>query len=195
MTKLAMLLRRALRALGGEVIIAMACRLLQKPLTVRVHAVPKFVVKDWFKENNNSPGKAKVRINYVSNSFLGRFFSKVEENVPAAGLTIHTLTKTFTAEQLLEKFESLPAIHLAHIWELLTNQGRGQRGDLLVNRDPNATGYARDNICIVTDRYGFPAIVSIFWSAHYGGWLINVYSGYDGCVRWDAGSQVILLVA
>lgn len=176
-------LRWAIRSIGGEAIIKKAHRILDRILVVRVHSTRRFIVKDHFQVNINSPYRSKVHINYVNDKFNEHFSRKVDDNVPAAELTVHTLTKDYQTFPLLEIPGSHVDTYLAHVWELISRQGNGQKGDLLTNSDPNAVGNANDNIFFILDDRGERLLVSVFWSAHHGGWMVNAYSA-EQISRW-----------
>lgn len=159
MMKLGMRFRRALRALGGEAIITMACRLLRKMLTVRVQAVPKFVVRDHFRAHSFTERfrGVEVNINSLDEHFKAHFLDVVEEDVPAAELMGVTLTDRHSVTEFFQRCGDRAETALAHIWELLAKQGQCQKGDLVVGQNTK-------NSFLVSDGDGTPWEIRI-WSA------------------------------
>ncbi|MGI0134738.1 MAG: hypothetical protein ACREBW_07270, partial [Candidatus Micrarchaeaceae archaeon] len=137
--------------------------------------------KDKFRERKSVDG---VQITWIGSNFQNNFGRKVEENVAAAELKIH---------KLLEASRDMPIIHelggeevaettLAHMWEMLKRQGRGESGTLLVN------GYA--NILYIRDVNSVLWAVDCGWHSVNRGWGVGAGSvGFPG--RWGGGGRVV----
>ncbi|MEK7525572.1 MAG: hypothetical protein AAB561_00960 [Patescibacteria group bacterium] len=154
--------------------------LLEVVCTVAVSAVEHFAAADHFKVDTGDT--TIVRIGYLGDNFRANLLSKVEKNVPAAELVVHRLTKNSLDKDIREELGAdCEETTLAHLWEMLTRQSRGQKGNLLTN------GYA--NICYIKDAKGKLWAVNVYWDADFGGWHVCAGS-VEYPLRWIAGYQV-----
>lgn len=154
--------------------------LLEVVCTVAVSAVERFAAADHFKVDTSD--SAVVKIGDMGDNFRANFLSKVEKNVPAAELVVRRLTKNALDKDIREELGSdCEETTLAHLWEMLTRQSRGQKGNLLTN------GYA--NICYIKDAKGKLWAVDVRWDAYYDGWRV-LASSVGVPHRWLAGFQV-----
>ena len=125
----------------------------------------------------------EVNIGWTGSNFDQHFFDKVEENIPDATLAIHRLeTGSLDAQIRKELGQEREEIALAHFFDLLKKQSKGQTGNMLVN------GYA--NIAYIRDKDGNLWAVGAYWLSvdHY--WDIDARSVEDPN-GWDTGRQVV----
>jgi len=145
--------------------------------SISVPAVSKFVASEAFGDDNSAGIKF-----YLGGNFKTNFLGKIEENIPAAELNIHGLTKSsldapIRAELGAEHEET----KLAHLYELLKKQARGEAGNLLVS------GYW--NVFYMKDVAGNLWAVIARWNAGHREWYVSARSVTNPS-EWDAGSQV-----
>ena len=156
--------------------------LLEPVSMVTVPAVESFSAVDKFRKDTVDG----VVIGYIWDGFRDQFLvngGKKEENVPAQNLRIHKLRQGSVDGPIIEELggEGIVETNLAHVWELLKNQGQGQSGDLLTNGNAN--------IFYVRTTVGGLWAVYCYWDAGYRCWRVSAYPvTYPS--GWDAGYQV-----
>jgi len=160
--------------LSGELVIKTP-ELLRQVVTVPVDGVKKFVVTDHFKVGTVN----SVRIAWLGDNFEQVMLGKVEENIPAATLTAHALTKASLDAPIMVELSNRAETFLAHLWELLRKQPKGESGALLTN--------SCANIFYVRETDGNLCVVSADWGS--GGWHVGARS-VGNPLRWGAGCQV-----
>jgi hypothetical protein len=152
--------------------------LLREVTTVSVGSSEKFVAAEHF--TNSSSAGIKF---WLGDNFKTNFFGKIEENVPAAELNIHTLTKaslhaSIRAELGAEHEET----KLTHLYELLKKQPKGESAALLTN------GIA--NIFYIRDTKGELWAVHAYWDVGNRDWYVYA-SSVAHPSEWHAGHQVV----
>ena len=145
--------------------------------SIELPAVECFVASKKFVTNSTPDG---VRLYFVSDNIKTNFLAKVEKDVAAAALYSHRLTKDSLDKSILDELGDRATTTLAHLWELLKKQPKGEKGVLLTN------GYA--NIFYVEDVNGNRWAVYAYWSAG-SGWCVGALSVSDPD-GWDAGRVV-----
>lgn len=176
------------RFLRGEVCLTSVVtkpntEILELISTVAVGATTdKFVAKEKFVRDTGC--KAKVKISYLGDNFLGWFLkgdSKTEDPINEQTLRYSKLRESSVDGPIIaelggaEKSETT----LSEMFSLMEKQGKGEDGVLLNN------GYA--NIFCIKDSAGVLRTVSVCWSG--GGWRVNASSVEDPR-RWSDGDQV-----
>lgn len=154
-----------------------ASQLLQRVTSIKVLAVNQFVASDRFKENETVNG---VKFAWFGGNFKANFLDKVETEVEACEIKIHTLLRASRDLVIRSEIgEEQEETKLAHLWQLLKFQENGGKGALLTN------GYA--NIFYIRDTNGVLWAVVARW--HGDGWILSAYSiGHAGV--WDADGRV-----
>ncbi len=148
--------------------------LLKRVNHVTVSAVKKFAAADHFKVGN-------AGIVWIGENFETNFLGKVEKNVKDATVVVYRLEKSSPDKDIRHELGSdKEETALAHLFELLTRQSRGESGVLLTN------GYA--NIFYVRDAKGNFWAVNAYWSSD--GWYVyaNSVMSPNG---WDGGYRVV----
>lgn len=142
----------------------------------------RFVAAESFTESN-----PKVKFGYIDERLL-KLFGKVQENVPAGELAVHTLLQDSHDPEIMVALgpQSKRFIKLGQFYQLIEAQGHGQEGPLLVN--------GRANIGYVLDENSAPWAVCAFWFPRYGVWVVYVRSVAD-LRGWGAGDLVLSQVA
>jgi len=121
-----------------------------------------FVVREKFIQDVGE--KALVKIAHISDSFSNCFISKVEDPIIGVPLKYANLNRNTFDEEIHEEIgRANLETRLSQIFFLMTAQGDGKMGPLLVNGRVNGF-YARDDSF---ER----RVVSVFWSASLGGWV------------------------
>ena len=169
------------RFLAGElnVVAAAVKKLLALVTTAEVTSNESFVVAEKFREGETTDG---VKIAWVGGNFKQHLLGKTETSVAPATLRIYKLKEDSFDAPVLAELGDTAETTLAHFWELLKKQGRGQKGKLLVN------GYA--NIAYIRDASGTRWAVSAYWCAGLDGWFVEAYPVTDP-IRWLADRPVI----
>ncbi|OGZ64014.1 MAG: hypothetical protein A3A98_03630 [Candidatus Staskawiczbacteria bacterium RIFCSPLOWO2_01_FULL_40_39] len=142
---------------------------------IKVAGAKRFVAdKDSLKEAN---------VGWTGENFNQFFLGKVEENVQDGIIAIHRLEKRSVDAPIRKELgQEREEIALAHFFDLLKKQSKGQEGHLLVN------GYA--NIAYIKDKNGNFWAVGALWHSYYRYW--SVYARSVGHPRgWRAGDQVL----
>ena len=160
---------------ASKPVVQAASNLLRFVTTISVPGVPKFVAKDRFV----SSGTITF---YLDDNFKTHFLSKVEENVPAADLAVHTLTSYSLDEPIRKELGAQrEETTLAYLYELLSRQPKGESGVLLTN------GYA--TIFYIKDANGKLWAVGVGWDSRYGEWHVRADSiTYPD--EWHGGYRV-----
>ncbi len=144
---------------------------------VSVRATKRFVASDHIQSAN---------IGFMNEEFKYLFLNKVEKDVPAAELAISKLTKASIDTPLMAELGEKKRLSLAHFFQLLEKQAKGQSGALLTN------GYS--NIVYIQDEEGnFWAVVA-GWNSIYCYWDVSANS-VEFPVDWNAGNQVFSQVS
>lgn len=149
--------------------------LLKRVAYVSVSATRKFVPKDHIKSAN---------VVFVNNNFKSLFLNKVEENVPAGKLVVSELKKASLDAPIMRELGERKKVFLAHFFELLERQSKGQPG-ILPAKGHSIIGY-------IPDDEGNPWAMRACWFDCHHGWHVNIYStrpGFPG--EWGAGDQVL----
>lgn len=97
--------------------------------TVSVKATEKFVA--------SKDAHARANVGYTGSNFNKFFLDLVEENVGDASIDIHVLGRDSLGAQVMAELGSRAKIKLAHLFELLEQQAKGEAGPLLVNGSAN----------------------------------------------------------
>jgi hypothetical protein len=145
--------------------------------SVDVGAVPEFVARDKFTTKDTPDG---VQLYWMNETFQHNFLGKVETDVPECTFQKSRLTKGSLDKPILKELGDRATISLAHLWELLKKQPKGEKGSLLTN------GYA--NICYVEDERGTLWAVDADWYSGRG-WYVDA-SSVSGPHDWGAASRV-----
>ena len=149
--------------------------LILKPVTIiPVSAVWHFVARESLTVAN---------VGWTGENFKRLFFDKVEENVPAGRIAVQTLVKgslDFEIEAALGRARRV--VRLAHFFQLLKKQAKGQAGPLLTS---GAANLAYD---ICNDRNVWA--VDADWVSVGRYWYVEASSvGHPN--EWSAGSRVL----
>lgn len=124
----------ALKFLRDDVVIKVS-DLLKRVSTVSVRATNRFVASDHIQSAN---------IGYMSDNFKRLFLNKVEENILDAELVVSELKKASLDAPIMTELGERKKIALAHFFELLEKQSKGQAGLLLTNGYA-IIGYVQDD--------------------------------------------------
>lgn len=170
------LLAQVLQVVDGLATITLP-KILQQVATRTISAVTKFVTADHFKVDTSKT--ATVKLGYLGLS--KELMDKVEENISAGEVAVHTLLKDSLDEPILKELGDRAETTLANLWELLTKQGHGRKGTLLTNDNWN--------IFYIRDTNGKLWAVSAIWDARYGDWSVCACS-VGSPSRWLAGRRV-----
>lgn len=155
---------------------APAATLLELVSTVSTAPTEKFVAADFFKAGT----KNGVRIAWIGDNFNSKFGKKIEKNIVASTIRVHTLLKDSLDAPIITELGDTHETSLAELSQLLTAQGNGEDGTLLTN------GYA--NIFYIRDIEGILWAVRALWRS--GGWCVGAFS-VERPRGWDAGRQVL----
>ena len=147
--------------------------IFRKVATVVVNGTEKFVAKDHLKEAN---------VGWTSDNFKKLFLDKAEEGVKAATIVVHRLERDSLDAPILTELGSHVETKLAHFFELLKTQSKGESDTLLTN------GYA--NIAYIKGNDGNFWAVRAYWYSGLGYWHVRANS-VDYPYRWPAGSLVL----
>ena len=157
---------------AGEWVVKMA-NLLKRVTTMSVSGPKKFVVSEHLKEAN---------VGWMGDNFNRVFLNFVEENVPDATLAVSRLERNSPDASILTELGDKAKTKLAHLFQLMEKQSKGEEGVLFVN------GYV--NIVYVEDDNGTVWAVGAYWNPDHGYWLVSALSVEVPYV-WDAGDQVL----
>ncbi|MEX2008468.1 MAG: hypothetical protein WD850_03195 [Candidatus Spechtbacterales bacterium] len=138
--------------------------------TVQVEQVERFVAREQLEAAN-------VRVH--GEDFPRFFLDKGEENRGRATLAIYRLEGEATNAPILADLGDRAAIFLAHLFELLKGQARGESGPLRTNGV---------NIAYIRDHDGQLQVVNFAWGSGSKRWNMAV-AGHWG--EWPKGAYVI----
>lgn len=125
----------------------------------------------------------EANIGWTGNNFDTHFLGKTEENVADATLVVHRLEKrSLDANICNELGQEREEVSIAHFFDLLKKQSKGEKGHLLVN------GYA--NIAYIHDKNGNLWAVCAYWYFDDRYWDVDAFSVEDPNV-WVGGDQVV----
>jgi hypothetical protein len=146
-------------------------KLLDYVTAIKTVAIEKFVAADHFKAGETADG---VKIAFLSDNFKKLFLPKTEEDVEAADIKVHRLTRNSQDLGIRAEIgEANEEIKLAHLWQVLKAHRDGKVGDWFV-------GYI-----IGTD--GKLWAVSAYWCRD--GWYLDAVS-VEHPSPWCAGRRV-----
>jgi hypothetical protein len=131
--------------------------ILKKLTTVEMPAIKKFVAKDHFVKGNKM-----VDFDYINDNFKDNFIDVVEKDIPQATLAVSTLQEYTRGKEIMDELGEQKTILLAHLWELLKKQPKGEDGVLLTN------GYA--NIFYIKGKKGKFWAVACYWYSGLHSW-------------------------
>lgn len=138
-------------------------KILKSVTSVTVPGTSRFSAADHFKHGEVVDG---VKC-YLWDNFKARFGEKIEENVEGCEIRVHTLLQDARDLPIRAEIgEEREETKLAHLWNMLKLQNKGQKGALLTN------GYA--NIFYIRDTEGSLWAVSARWSGV--GWRLDARS-------------------
>ena len=159
------------RFLRGEFVLEN--KFLKRIARVAVGGAKWFVPKDHIQSAN---------IGRMDDGFRMFFLDKVEENVNGTIIVVHQLEKDSLDVSILAELGDHAQISLAHFFELLEKQSKGESGQLLTN------GYAM--IAYIIDKDGNTRAVNAIWSDARRYWV--VYANLvESPSRWHEGHQVL----
>lgn len=125
----------------------------------------------------------EANIGWTGSNFDQFFLGKVEEDVEDATLAIHRLEKRSVDDPIRKELgQEREEITLAHFFDLLKKQSKGEPGHLLVN------GYA--NIVYIRDKSGTLFAVDAGWGSYCRFWIVGADSVEDPG-GWNRGNQVV----
>lgn len=148
--------------------------LLQPVATVEVAEVRRFVAREHLVAAN---------IGWTGENFNRQFLDKVEENVPARRIAVHALVKgSLDPEIMVELGRARRVTHLAHFFQLLKKQTKGEVGPLLTN-DASNVAY-----CFGVD--GNFWVVRAYWRSLRHCWGVGADS-IGNPLEWGGGLRVL----
>ena len=153
--------------------------LLEAITTAEVPSIASFVAKEKFRSGKEIDG---VKIYWLGDNFKENFLNKKETDIAPATLRIQKLKNSSLDTPILAELGDKAETTMAHFWELLKQQGSGQKGNLLVN------GYA--NIAYIRDENGVLWAVCAYWSSGRDGWDV-VADAVECPDEWNADDQVV----
>lgn len=153
-------------------------KLLQHKTTVSAATVQRFVASERL---------AAANIGWRGENFNRLFLDKVEENVLAGRIAISSLVRTSLDPEIMVALGRTRRVtRLAHFFQLLEKQAKGQTGPLLTN------GMANIAYCVGSD--GNVWAVSAHWHSFGHCWYVGAHS-VGGPREWIAGLRVLSQVA
>lgn len=153
-------------------------KLLKFITSFKVAGAEKFVAEQHFKKDTSDT--AIVKISWFGDDFKTNFLGLTGENVPEVELKVQKLLRGSRDPGIIVELGENYTVSLAHVWNAMALQAKGEEGNLLTN------GYA--NIFYVTDVNGVVWAVCVFWDGD--GWYVVAYSVEDRR-EWLAGDQVL----
>lgn len=157
---------------AGDWVVRQA-NLLKQVATVQVAGAQTFYAKDHIQAAN---------IGYLGDNFKKFFLNKVEGSVVAGALVVYHLERQSLDAPIMTELGERATTSLAHFFELIKAQSKGEDGPLLVNGSANISYILGDD----GNVWG----VFAFWSAGNGFWLVDARSVED-LDRWSGGVQVL----
>jgi hypothetical protein len=154
-------------------------KLLQFICSIEVSAATEFIAAEHFKVGTMVDG---VMISQsMGDNFKEHFLPKIEKGVAKATVRVHKLLSDSRDIPIITELggEDVAESSLAHLWQLLKFQGKGEEGALLVN------DWA--NIFYIGDINSNLWAVSAYWC--HGGWFLYALS-VEYPSPWYAGRQV-----
>lgn len=148
--------------------------LLRKVATAQVSANKRFVSDD--------KAAKRANVGYRSDQFKRLFGDKVEQNVSAATVAVHSLEKESMNSPILAKLGEKAQLPLAYLFELMEKQSNGQQGKLLTN------GYA--NIVYAVGNDGNIWAVGARWHSRCRDWGVCARS-VEVPDPWRAGGRIL----
>lgn len=146
--------------------------LLRRVATVAASGAEKFVAKDHLKEAN---------VGWMGENFKRLFFDKVEENVGEAHLVAYNLERNSLDAPILAELGDRAETSLAHMFNLIKKQSKGQSGVLLTS------GYA--NIFYVCGTDDSIWAVRAHWLSGVRYWHVGACS-VGSLPEWYSGYRV-----
>jgi len=171
--------REKLRAFLAECIKS-ASHLLKCLKTVELAATKGFKVNEHIRD-----GKVVDGVKWwLGQNFIEIFGSSIMPPQPIGNVHVYQLIGDANDRQIIAELggEEVVETTLTQMWQMLTKQGHGEEGDLLIN------GYA--NIFYIKDAKGDLWAVICYWNSGVGDWRIGANPVTDPC-RCRAGSQVV----
>lgn len=158
-------------------------RVLKLVAIVRVSGAKRFVARGAFGKDN--PAGIKF---WLGSNFTNIFLDKIEEDVPATELAIHTLSKASLDAPIRDELTpDREETFLAYLYELISRQPNGESsGKLLTD--------GKANIFYIRDAKGNPWAVNAYWGSVYRGWGVDAYPVSDPG-EWSSGCQVVSQVS
>ena len=141
--------------------------------TVTVAGAERFCTKDSRKVAN---------VGWTGSNFYKVFLQKVEENVGAAKVAIHSLEEPSSGTQIISELGDHAEIKLANFFSLLENQSKGGGGTLLTNKCANIAFIRGDDSSLY--------MVLARWFYFPGCWFLGAML-VDDPHRWDEKALVL----
>lgn len=152
--------------------------MILKPITtITLPAIKKFVAKDYFKLDKTPDG---VKIDHLGNDFKKHFLNKIEIDIPKTEITVAELIEEARDKEIIAELGGQEETTLAHFWELLKKQPKGEDGVLKTNW--------RSNIFYIRDIEGALWAVNGDWSSDFAFWYVFAYPVSDP-FKWSRGRQ------
>jgi hypothetical protein len=141
--------------------------------TIKLPAHKRFVAEKHFVHDQGF---------YLWEDFGKNFLDEVEENVPATTLAVYQLQKNALDAQIRKELGQDHEVFLAHFFDLLQKQSKGEEGILLTN------GAA--NIAYIRGKKGVLWAVSALWGSDGRCWVVGAIS-VENSSDWGGGRQVV----
>jgi hypothetical protein len=146
-----------------------------------------FYAVDHFRVNT-SPN-AKVKIASMNKTFINKLALKVEKEIPAGKIRVHTLTRQAEDISIIGELGNRHETYIADFWVLLEHQGNGERGPLLTTEN-DLWG---NNIFYIRGKENELLVVHAQWysNSHKAGWNLYAYPIEEYVsIPWSAGRRV-----
>ena len=148
-------------------------KLLKHKAVVPVNAIRRFVAREHLTAAN---------IGSAGPNFQRLFLDKVEENVPAGRIAIRALVKgSLDPEIMVELGRARRVTYLAHFFQILKKQAKGQAGPLSISMANVAYCFGGD---------GNVWAVRASWDSVDHSWHVGAHS-VGSPYEWLAGRQVL----
>ncbi|MEK7562094.1 MAG: hypothetical protein AAB509_00230 [Patescibacteria group bacterium] len=161
------------RFLRGEVTFKQPA-LLRKLASVQVDAVVRLVADEKTRKDAN--------VGWTGDNFKKFFLGNVEEDVEAIIVAVHRLGQSSLDAPIMTELGDRAKIKIAHFFELLKKQSRGEDGVLLTN------GYA--NVAYIKGSDGNVWAVRAYWGSYSSYWSVEANS-VGSPSMWVAGVQIL----
>lgn len=165
----------AVRRVNSREWVVKMANLLKRVTTVQVSGVKRFVASKHLKAAN---------VGWTGDDFKRLFLGKVEENIGDVTIAVDRLEEASLDAPIMAELSNRAEIQLAHFFELLEAQSKGEEGALLVN------GFA--NIAYICGADGNVWAVGASWNSDNGHWCVSANSVEDP-FKWLDGNQVLSL--